>query len=200
MKSNFLIADISWNPNKWKDLYINPKAGHKYAREYPGHESLNFKFDKKGIDTENEIFGFIQWKNRPVKFLDGGIIIFYSNNTDIKKGQIVGIYTNVEILNQRKETIWEGFKDNLLNVNIKADKELSMLFPVLLDANLYKQGNSKRITGQVGYSYYDLILAKKIIEDELLELYKKEDFKNEFEKLEKIYIDFSFTCANFIGI
>ena len=26
----------------WRNLYTNPKAGHKYAQTHPGHESLNF--------------------------------------------------------------------------------------------------------------------------------------------------------------
>ena len=94
MTEKFLIANITWNPTGWRNTYINPKAGHKYAKEHPGHESLNFKFDKKGIDTATEIYGFIQWTAKPKQFKNGGTIIFYTTNTDEHKGQIVGIYSN----------------------------------------------------------------------------------------------------------
>jgi putative restriction endonuclease len=187
MKDTFLIANISWNPSGWRNTYINPRAGHKYARKHPGHESLNFKFDKKGIDTDQEIFGFIQWESKPVNFENGGIIIFYTNNTDERKGQIVGIYSNVEILKQRKKANWKGFQDNFLDLNIKAEKGLSMLFPIPLNANLYKTESSKRLTGQIGYSYYNISIANKIVTDELIELNKSNVLKNEFEKLKRIY-------------
>ncbi len=185
--NEFLIANISWNPTGWKSPYINPRAGHKYAREFPGQESLNFKFDKKGIDTNNKIFGFIPWKLKPVRFKNGGIIIFYSNNTDEHKGQIVGIYSNVEILKNRKHTNWKGLENNNLDSNIKAEKSLSLLFPVPLDANSYKEDKTKRLTGQIGYSYYDISLAEKIVKDELIELVKSGAQKNEFNKLRNIY-------------
>ena len=187
MEDKFLIANITWNPTGWRNTYINPRAGHKYAREFPGHESLNFKFDKKGIDKNNEIFGFIQWKSKPVHFKNGGTIIFFSNNTDERKGQIVGIYSNVEILKKRKKTNWKGFQNNLLDLNIKAEESISLLFPVPLDANSYKEDKTKRLTGQIGYSYYDISLAEKIVEDELIELVKGGVQKNEFNKLRNIY-------------
>ncbi len=187
MEDKFLIANISWNPYGWRNTYINPRAGHRYVRGFPGHESLNFKFDKKGVDIDKEVFGFIQWKSKPVHFNNGGIIIFYSNNTDERKGQIVGIYSNVEILKKRKKANWKGFQNNLLELNIKAEKELSLLLPIPLDANLYKKENRKRLTGQVGYSYYDISLAEKIVKDELIELNKSGSQKIEFEKLKNIY-------------
>ena len=187
MNSIFLIANISWNPTGWRNTYINPKAGHEYARTYPGHESLNFKFNKSGIDTKNDVYGFIQWTNKPKKFPKSGVIIFFSYNTDENKGQIVGIYSDVEILKKRKKTKWKGFQHNLLELNIKANKSLSMLFPIPLDANNYKENSKKRLTGQVGYSYYNIYLAERIIKDELIELAKSGIQENEFEKLSKIY-------------
>ena len=188
MEDKFLIANLSWNPFGWRNAYINPKAGHKYAREFPGHESLNFKFDKKGVDTENEVFGFIQWQSKPVRFPDAGIIIFYSNNTDEHKGQIVGIYSEVEILKNRITVKWNGFQNDLIEFNVKANKRLSLLFPVPLDADSYKKAeNRKRLTGQIGYSYYDVSLAEQIITDELVELNKSGIQKSEFEKLKNIY-------------
>jgi putative restriction endonuclease len=188
MDNKFLIANLSWNPYGWRSAYINPKAGHKYAREYPGHESLNFKFDKKGIDTEKDVFGYIQWKYKPVNLPDNGIIIFYSKNTDEYKNQIVGIYSGVEILKENKQVKWKGFQNDLLEFNIKSDKKLSLLFPVPLDADLYKKmENKKRLVGQAGYSYYDISLAEQIIIDELAELNKSGIQKNEFDRLKNIY-------------
>ena len=188
MKNQFLIANISWNPTGWRNTYINPKAGHAYARNHPGHESLNFKFDKKGIDTNNEIYGFVQWTAKPKNFENGGTIIFYSKNTDENKGQIVGIYSNVEILESRKKVKWKGFQNEILDLNIKADKNSSLLFPIPLDANNYKENAKDKLTGQVGYSYHDISLAERIIIDELIELRKSGTLKKEFETLRNIYL------------
>ena len=187
MKERFIIANISWNPTRWRDTRINPKAGHGYARRFPGHESLNFKFDKKGIDSKNNIHGFVQWKSKPVNFEHGGIIIFYSNNTDEHKGQIVGIYCNVEILDERLKYNWKGFENDILDLNLRADKNLSLLFPIPLNANTYKTNSKKRLVGQVGFSYHDISLAERIVRDELLELQKSETLKSEFLKLKNIH-------------
>lgn len=197
MGNKFLIANISWNPTGWRNTYINPQAGHEYTRNFPGHESLNFKFNKNGIDTDEEIYGFVQWKNRPVNFDNGGIIIFYSNNTDERKGQIVGIYSNVTILTKNVKAKRKGFENNLLDLNLKAQKNLSLLFPIPLDANLYKGQDNKRLTGQVGYSYYDISLAVKIIKDELIELLRSGSQKREFNKLRNIYSFITGTKFNF---
>jgi putative restriction endonuclease len=199
MTEKFLIANISWNPTRWRDTYVNPRAGHEYARKFPGHESLNFKFDKKGVDNERDVFGFIQWKYKPTSFENGGIIIFYTQNTDERKGEIVGIYCNVQILKNRLKYPWSGFENNILDLNIKASKDLSMLFPVSLNANNYKSESKKRLTGQIGFSYHDISLAEQIVKDELIELNKSGIQEAEFRKLKKIYffitgkeIDFKF--------
>lgn len=187
MKKRFIIANLSWNPTRWRDTYVNPKAGHEYTRRFPGHESLNFKFDKKGIDTKNNIFGFVQWKYKPTNFENGGIIVFYTQNTEERKGQIVGIYCNVEILNERLKHAWTGFENNSLELNLKADKNLSMLFPISLDANNYKTESKKRLAGQIGFSYHDISLADQIVKDELIELQKSGIQEIEFKKLKNIY-------------
>jgi len=187
MNEKFLIANITWNNTGWRNPYINPRAGHKYAKEHPGHESLNFKFDKKGIDTDSEIYGFVQMTVSPIHFTKGGTIIFYSRNTDENKGQIVGIYSNVEFLKTPRKINWKGFEDDLLNLNIKAEKNLSLLFPIPLDANNYKENSYSKLTGQVGYAYFEISLAERILVDELKELSKSGAQKNEFEKLKNIY-------------
>ncbi|KYG83886.1 hypothetical protein AWN68_00855 [Roseivirga echinicomitans] len=182
-----IIANISYNPTGWRSLYLNPKASHSYATEFPGHESLNFNFDKKGVDTSNEVYGFVQWTADPKFFNKGGTIIFYSRNTDTRKGQIVGIYCNTEILNHHKYIDWKGFENNEIGFNLKAQKDLSMLFPIPLDANNYKESKKKRLVGQIGYSYYRNEIAEVIIKDQLYELSKSGVQKNEFDKLKNIF-------------
>jgi len=182
-----IIANISYNPTGWRNLYLNPKASHSYATKFPGHESLNFNFDKKGIDTSNEIYGFVQWTADPKIFIKGGTVIFYSRNTDTREGQIVGIYCSAEILHDRKYIDWKGFENNEVGFNLKANKELSMLFPIPLNAENYKESKEKRLVGQIGYSYYESEIAETVIKDELYELSKSGVQKNEFEKLNNIY-------------
>lgn len=89
MTTNSIIANITWNPYGWRNLYTNPKAGHKYVQTHPGHESLNFNFDKKGIDTPDKIYGYVQWTYPPKEFTEGGIILFYSKNLQNNEHQIV---------------------------------------------------------------------------------------------------------------
>jgi putative restriction endonuclease len=182
-----IIANISYNPTGWRNLYLNPKASHSYVTENPGYESLNFNFDKEGADTFNDIYGFVQWTSDPIKFIKGGAVIFYSRNTDTNKGQVVGIYCNVEILHDRKYIDWNGFENNKVGFNLKANKELSMLFPIPLDDDNYKESKGTRLVGQVGYSYYENEIAETVIKDELYELSKSGVQKNEFDKLKNIY-------------
>lgn len=181
---NVLLANITWNPTGWRNTYQNPKAGHKYAKEYVGHESLNFKFDKKGLDKGDSIYGFVQWTNAPVNFENGGVIIFYSKNLDKNKGEIVGIYGNVEILENPKIIPYQGFKENELTCNIKANKNLSMLFPIALDSKNY---SIQRSVPQVGFTYKDNEYAENIIRDEINELQKSGIKIEELTKLMSIY-------------
>lgn len=187
MEKPVIIANISYNPTGWRNLYTNPKAGHSYATEFPGHESLNFYFSKKGVDTSSNIFGYVQWTADPKHFKTGGAVIFYSRNTDTRIGEIVGIYCNVEILHQRKSVNWKGFENNEIEFNLKADKNISLLFPIPLVADNYKESKGKRLVGQIGYSYYENEIAETIIGDELIELGNSGVQKNEFEKLRNIY-------------
>jgi len=182
---DILIANITWNPYGWKDnSYINPKAGHKYAKEHPGHESLNFKFDKKGLDSTQYVHGFVQWTNAPTNFNNGGIIIFYSKNTENNKGQIVGIFGNVEILKPPKQIAWKGFENNLLASNLKAEKDLSILFSIPLDSKDYFTG---RAVPQVGYTYSSTDIAERIVINEINEISKSGKLQSELQKLLGIY-------------
>ena len=188
-----IIANITYNPTGWRNLYINPKANHSYATEFPGHESLNFKFDKKNIDTNKNIFGYVQWTSKPTKLKKGGTVIFYSKNTNTRKGEIVGIYCETEVLKDYITEKWKGFENDKIVFNLKAKKKLSMLFPIPLNADKYKTDQNKRLVGQIGFSYYENDIAINVVKDELKELSKSGLQKNEFEKLNKIY---SFLSGN----
>lgn len=184
-KKRVIIANITWNASGWRNIYINPRAGHEYARKHPGHESLNFEFDKSGLDDEQNVYGFIQWTAPPKNLEKEGIIIFYSGNLDNNRGEIVGIYGNAEILGKEKITKWKGFENNELISNIVAQKNYSLLFPIPLDAKKYSKG--QRLVPQVGYTYKDIDIVEKIICDEIEELQKAGIKIKEYKKLKNIY-------------
>ena len=189
IKNSIVIANLSWNNSGWEKPIANPKAHHKYAKKFPGHESLNFKFNKK-IDNKNEIYGYVEMNNaKPRKFSDGGVFIFYSMNTDKNLGQIVGIYADVRILDTKKETSYKKFEKDILFSNIKADKNLSLRFPYYLNSDKYKKyTDGKRLVGQIGITYYDdMNILKEIIIDELNELEKENIHMKEIDILKNIY-------------
>ena len=178
-KIDFMIANIVWNPNKWKEILINPETGYDNPKKQLEHGSMNDKFDEKKP-------GFIQVKDKPVNFSNNGIIILYTTNTDKKTKQIVGIYTNANVLKEPKSYSWTGFDENIYNINIQANKDLSMVFPLYLNANKYEHVFDNKYFGRY-YSYHDISLAKMIIKDELIELKKSGSYKNELRKLKNIY-------------
>jgi len=184
-----IIVNITWNPHHWRGLYVNPKAGHSYVKKYPGHESLNFYFGKRGIDTKEKIYGYFETKAKRLfqEFKEGGVVVFYTNNTDKNKGEIVGIYCNAKLLNPPKEVKYKGFQNDILYLNIEADRRISMLFPVFLDSKKYFDG---RLVPQVGYRDVRDIstdFVRKIIEDEINETIKIGQLFSETQKLCEIY-------------
>jgi len=184
-KFRFIIANITWNDSGWRNIYINPKAGHRYVRKYPGHESLNFDFNKKGLDNDSHIFGYIQWVGYPQKLAENIVIFFYTKNLSNKRNEIIGVYGNVEILDPPIKTHWNGFENNELISNLKTKKELSVLFPIPLNSKEYSK---KRLVPQSGFIYIDENLASRIITDEISELKRSSGItKGEFQKFSKIY-------------
>lgn len=183
--SRFLIANITWNDSGWKNIYVNPKAGHRYAKTLPGHESLNFKFDKKGLDDSDKVYGYVQWIGAPTRLDKKAVIFFYTKNLTNWANEIVGVYGNAEVITPARETNWLGFENNKLFSNIVAYKSLSLLFPVPLDADTYSSG--KRLVPQAGFTYVDLSLARQIITDELKEATSSGITKEHFEKLVRIF-------------
>src|SRR5690606_128383 len=159
---------------------------HKYAKENVGGESLNFNFNKKTVDTEKYINGFVQWKDAPTQFEKGGLIIFYTKNTDENKGQIVGVYGKAETFREVRK-LKVPFQKNVYWINIKAERDFSILFPLPLDANNYKENSRDRIVGQIGFTYSDKEFAEQILFDELTELSKAGTNERDFKKLVAIY-------------
>jgi hypothetical protein len=185
IKTQDVIAvNISWNPYQWRKTYIDPRAGHSYAREHPGHESLNFKFDKK-IDLDGYIYGFVQWRFPPKLFTPNGTIIFYTKNLDERKSEIVGIYGKASLIDPIRSVHYSGFQNDTLNCNIRAIEKYSFLFPIPLSVNRYIKG---RMVGQIGFTYYDNNLVNRILEDEYSLLRKAGNLLyNEIRKLNDLY-------------
>ena len=163
MKRSVIAVNISWNPHHWQRPHTDPRAGHSYARKYPGHESVNFHFNKAGIVDGTHVYGYAQWQHYPREFLNGGYILFYTKNLDTNESQIVGVYGDVEILNPPQQFHYDKFENNTLQCNMKAAKELSLLLPLPLDARKYSSG---RMVGQIGFTYYDESMVQKVVSDE----------------------------------
>lgn len=180
-----MIANITWNNSGWRTIYVNPKAGHKYSKKHPGHECLNFEFNKRGLDNTENVYGHITWTNAPTKLSENAVIIFYTKNLETCKGEIIGIYGDAKILAEEKTTKWKGFKEGKLYSNIVCKKELSLLFPIPLDSSNYSKG--KRLVPQAGFTYKKIELAEKIIVDEIKALQKAGIKLEEYKKLREIY-------------
>lgn len=179
-----IFANITWNNAGWRKIYLNPKAGHKYARKYPGHESLNFEFNKKGLDDEQNVYGFFQCTNAPIALSNNAVIIFHSKNLETKDFEIVGIYGDAKILKDHKRTKWNEFESDELLSNILAKKKLSLLFPKYLKASEYYK-NKFAMRG--GFKYEPIEFAEKVIIAEIKILQIAGTNPGEYKKLHEIY-------------
>lgn len=185
MKRSVVAVNISWNPYHWQKPYTDPRAGHSYARKHPGHESVNFHFSKNGIDNETHVYGYAQWQYHPKQFINGGYVVFYTRNLDSSEPQIVGIYGDVKILNPSQQFHYEKFENDTLQCNMKAAKAVSLLLPLPLDARKYSKG---RMVGQVGFTYYDEELVRRVVFDEYELLKQAGGFPHpSFAVLNRIY-------------
>ena len=189
-KSRFIIADITWNPHGWRKIYRNTKAGAKPVQTYPGNESLNFDFNKKELDSEQYVFGYSKWTRYPRKFEEPGIIFFFTKNLDEDQNYIIGVYGNASVIKPPKPTKWNGFENDVLHSTLKAEKEKSILFPVYLDADKYKDYSGwDRLVGQFGMRYISQELAVKILADEIEKVRALGDAgKKELDKLYSIML------------
>ena len=186
-KHRILLVNIVFNSFSWEKAQINPKAGHTYARTHPPHESLNFCFSKQNIDTDNTMCGYFRHKNTIRCFQEGGLIIFYTKNTDRNnKGEIVGVYGKVKLIEDIAYPN-KDFDQGKYVVNLMADKEYSLRFPVPLDANKYKSERNKRLVPQANFKYKTIDFAREILKDEIAKLLEKGNLGEEYRKLVKIY-------------
>ena len=161
-----MLVNIAWNHSCWTQQELNTKVGFGYDRyAFPPHESLNFDFSKKGIDTDNEVFGYFPTRGIPRKFVNGGLIFFWSNNTDNKKGYFIGVYGNAEVLNELKKERYPGFETGEFLGNIKGDKRLSCLFPCPVDDSAYKT-DGKRLIYRANLTYnFDKGKALRLLDE-----------------------------------
>lgn len=180
---NIIAANISYNPYSWRQPYSNPKAGHKYVRDFPGHESLDFYFNKKGIDTNSHIFGYCCFQKTPKPDFFN-VVIFYSFNYDKNIGEIIGIY--VDVIHHKKIKIfaYNGFENDEYMCNLEANKSLSMLFPFPIESKIISNG---RFVGQVGFTYKKEDILKNILQQEYQLLIGNNLLYDEIKKLDSIY-------------
>lgn len=167
---------------------MNRQAGHRYVREAPGHESLNFKFDKP-IDKDGKVHGYVQWTYPPKDFQSGGVVIFYSRNLKTNEGEIVGVYGDAEVVRKPISTRYLGFEKNTLLANIITKERFSVLFPIPLIEKKYKKMlETKRLVPQVGFRWIkDVSIARHIIRDEIVALKRSGIRQDELKKLVSIY-------------
>lgn len=161
MPRSLLFANISWNPYSWTTPYSDKRAGHRYAKDHCGHESLNFKFDKDGLDDKDYVYGYFQYTKRPIQLGNDSIVVFVSKNFNDSENYIVGMYGNATLLERNAETTWVGFENNILQSNIRGDRKVSCLLPIFIRCTDY---SSKRMTSQAGFVYGERIEAKAILE------------------------------------
>ncbi|MGI0102946.1 MAG: HNH endonuclease [Nitrosotalea sp.] len=182
-----IIANITWNDRGWTFPETHSQAGHGYVKDKPGHECLNFVFNKPDIDNDEWIYGHFQRTSDPKNFQKGGLIVFYSRDFRAQTGKIVGIYGNAEIITPIKNKNYPEFENGELITNTRADPILSLRFPVYLESSKYFKG---RAVGQVGFTYIPDDLVVSIIQDEIREC-EKVGNKEGVLKLQKIYIFFT---------
>ena len=147
-QKKFMLVNVAWNHNKWARLQPNPALGFGFTKDpeeaaFTPHEALNFDFLKKGIDTKDTVFGYFKTGidkigGVPRKFADGGIIIFWSKNSDNKKGYFIGVYGKARALDEVRKYNYLGFKNAEFLANIQGDKKLSCLFPCPVKDSAYK--------------------------------------------------------------
>ena len=188
-----LIANITWNRKNWSAVDILPQAGHRYVRNSAGHECLNFDFKKKGIDTDELVYGYFQRTNEPKKLEKNGIIIFFSKNVITNVNYVVGIYGHAEILTKDKIRKYIKFENNEYWTNIRARKEFSLILstPIKFNKNIF---GVERV-GMCGYSYLKNDRVTFILD----EIIKKQNNPPDLKKLEKIkkhYISNNFKLSH----
>ena len=161
--SRFVLVSIAWNKYGWRAIDAESTTGHRYTQDMPGHESLNFKFDKENLDDRTYVYGYSPgMRRRTPGFLQPGIVFFYSKNYDTGSAHIVGVYGNARRI-EEKETWVDGFDHEMLVSNIVAEREYSVSFPNYPEAQTYKTESMVRLMPQGGIRYIDRATAKRIM-------------------------------------
>lgn len=184
-----IVANITWNDAGWTDREVHPEARHRNVKDKPGHECLNFIFNKKNIDSDDWVNGYFKWTNAPTSFENRGLIIFCSTDIHDWQMKIVGVYGGAEILDYRRHPNYPGFEDGNLITNVRGKVELSMRFPVYLQYNDFIR--SKKRPGEVGFSYINYEEAISIIEEEIKQCKQLPQHKESIMKLQMILSHFS---------
>lgn len=164
--SRFMLTSIAWNKHKWKDVDTESPTGHRYTQRNPGHESFNFAFDKPNLDDRMYVYGYSAGMRRnPQRFLQPGMVFFYSHNYSENTNHIVGVYGNARRLEDGVYTSVDKFGTEELYSNIIAEQNYSALFPRYLDADTYKGRDWTRMVPQGGIRYIDRDTAGQIMDD-----------------------------------
>ncbi len=164
--SRFVLVGITWNKYGWKAIDVESTTSYDYTKGRPGHESLNFKFDKKNLDDNTYVYGYSPgMRYCPRRFLQPGIVFFYSKNCDAGSDHIVGVYGNARRLDVDRKTSVDEFKHEKLVSTIVAERDYSALFPNYLNAQTYKDESMNRLMPQGSLRYIDKKIAERIITD-----------------------------------
>lgn len=187
-----MLVNVAWNHSNWARLEPNPKIGFGYVKRkneaaYSPHESLNFDFNKSGIDTQNTVFGYFQTKFTPIRFNKGGVIFFWSRNTDENTGYFIGVYGKADIFASRT-FYYKGFEGDKFWANISGAKELSSIFPVPVKDENYRK-NGRRLIYRSNFTYdFDKGRAIKLM-DEAIHLAKNNGDDSNLELIRQYIID-----------
>ena len=164
LPSRFVMAGLAWNKNQWQAIDTESPTGYGYAKENPGHESLNFVFDKRDIDDDAHVCGYMPGaRMRMPGFESPGFIFFHSTDYRRKARKIVGIYGNATRIEEFGNDGVDGFDGELI-LNVKAEQRYSMLFPEHLDMGNYFDLSRFRRANIV---YMGKKKAEEIIGDEI---------------------------------
>ena len=186
----FFIGNIVWNKYQWQQVYIESRSGMSYAKDKAAHDCLNFDFNKKGVDDDKHVFGYVPFSvGYPRQLVTEDVVMFlYSKNLDTRKGEIVGIYGGYENIEPEKRIPDSRFHEGEAIFNVKAEKKNSILFPIPLDDKKYTVVmKTDRLVPQANLKYIDQKLAETIITDEINALKESGAALNQHQKLFHIY-------------
>lgn len=154
----YILANITWNSNDWKGISNDP-SNYGYVRNgnIP-HESWNFDFDNER-NTEEKIYGFVQFTHPPKVEGNDNLIVFYSNQ------KIVGFYGKAEVLSEKKQ-----LSENE-SCNIVGKRDYCVLLKNKIE-RVKEKGylEGKERIGRIGFNYIEKNETVSSILSEAIEL------------------------------